>query len=90
MNVDSIKIEELDGEQREIAECIGIESYLKLVRSFGGMSLYLPKEERLLKNKRDKEIRETFNGYNYKLLARKFKLSENRIREIINEDFNLH
>ncbi len=88
MNMDSIEIEELDGEQREIAECIGIDGYRKLVRHFGGTSVYLQKEERLLKNQRDKKIIEMFNGCNHKELARHFKLSENRIREIINENLN--
>ena len=36
MSIDRIALEQLDGEQREIAELIGIESYKKLVRYFGG------------------------------------------------------
>ena len=32
MSIDRIALEQLDGEQREIAELIGIESYIKLVR----------------------------------------------------------
>ena len=67
---------------------INEEGTRKLVRHFGGTSVYLQKEERLLKNQRDKKIIEMFNGCNHKELARHFKLSENRIREIINENLN--
>lgn len=88
MNMDSIEIDELDGEQREIAECVGIDGYRKLVMHFGGTSVYIQKEERLLKNQRDRKIFEMFNGSNHKELARLFRLSENRIREIINENLN--
>ncbi len=88
MNLDSIKIEELDGEQRELAECVGVDGYKRLVSHFGGTSVYIQKEERLIKNQRDKKIIEMFDGGNHKFLARTFKLSENRIREIINENLN--
>ena len=82
MNMDSIEIEELNGEQREIAECVGIDGYKKLVRHFGGMSVYIQKAD---KSTRDKEIKELFNGYNYKTLARKFNLSESQVRRILSD-----
>ncbi len=82
MNRDKITIEELDGEQREIAECVGIENYLKLAEHFGGTSVYIQKAD---KSARDREIKELFNGYNYKTLARKFGLSESQIRRILSD-----
>lgn len=82
MNMDSIEIEELNGEQREIAECVGIDGYKKLVRHFGGTSVYIQKAD---KSTRDKEIKELFNGYNYKTLARKFNLSESQVRRILSD-----
>ena len=82
MDMDSIKIEELEGEQLEIAECVGIDGYRKLVNHFGGMSIYIQKSD---KSARDKEIKELFNGYNYKTLARKFNLSESQIRRILSD-----
>ena len=83
MNMDSIKIEELDGEQLEIAECVGIDGYKSLVKHFGGTSVYIQKADTLCINSRNKKIFESFNGYNYKFLARKFNLSEGQIRKII-------
>ena len=82
MNMDSIEIEKLNGEQREIAECVGIDGYKKLVRHFGGTSVYIQKAD---KSTRDKEIKELFNGYNYKTLARKFNLSESQVRRILSD-----
>lgn len=82
MNQDKITVDDLDGEQREIAECIGLESYLKLVEHFGGTSIYIQKSD---KSARDREIKELFNGYNYKTLARKFGLSESQIRRILSD-----
>ena len=88
MNQDKITVDDLDGEQREIAECVGIENYLKLVEHFGGMSVYFLKEESLLKEKRNRQILKMFNGGNYKEIAKKFNLSENRVRSIIFENLN--
>ena len=81
-DMDNVTIESLDGEQREIAECVGMDGYKKLVRHFGGMSVYIQKSD---KSARDKEIKELFNGYNYKTLARKFNLSESQIRRILSD-----
>ncbi len=84
MNLDSIKIEELDGEQRELADCIGIENYKKLVLYFGGSYVYVQKADTILKEHRDIAIRKMFTGNNYRAIGVKFNLSENRIRKIIN------
>ncbi len=84
MNMDSIEIEELDGEQREIAECIGIDGYRKLVGHFGGTSVYIQKCDKTVKNLRDEKIKSKFDGGNYKALAREFNLSESAVRKILN------
>ena len=39
----------------------------------------------MLRNTRNKEIYEKFNGFNYRRLAEEFNLSEKTIREIIAE-----
>ncbi|MGN1136720.1 MAG: Mor transcription activator family protein [Oscillospiraceae bacterium] len=83
MNQDKITIEELDGEQREIAECIGLESYLKLVEHFGGGRIYIQKKDTIMRNARDDKIRKLFNGSNYRSLALMFNLSEGYVRFIL-------
>lgn len=84
MSMDSIKIEELEGEQLEIAECVGIDGYKNLVKHFGGTSVYIQKCDKTVKNLRDEKIKSKFNGGNYKALAREFNLSESAVRKILN------
>ena len=82
-DMDNVTIESLDGEQREIAECVGIDGYRKLVENFGGTSVYIQKSDKTAKNLRDEKIKAQFNGGNYKALARKFNLSESAVRKIL-------
>lgn len=84
--MDNIKIQDLQGEQRQIAETIGLEAYLKLVKIYGGTNIYIAKIDKLLSIKRDMEIVKHFNGYNYKSLANQYRLSERAVREIINRE----
>lgn len=81
--MEEIALKCLEGEQREIAECIGIEAYRKLVQGFGGSNIYIQKADTILKSERNNEIRRLFNGKNYKSLAVRFGLSENYIRLIV-------
>jgi Mor family transcriptional regulator len=80
--LDTITADDLDGEQREIAELIGIENYRKLVTHFGGTSIYIFQAESIVKDKRDNEIRKQYNGYNSRELAIRYNLSDRTIREI--------
>ena len=84
--MDNIKIQDLQGEQRQIAEIIGLEAYLKLVKIYGGTNIYIAKIDKLLSIKRDMEIVKRFTGYNYKSLANQYRLSERAVREIINRE----
>ena len=81
--LDEITMEELDAEQQQIAECIGIEAYKKLVKNYAGSCIYICKPDTLTVNRRNEEIRKKFNGYNYGELAREFNLAEVSIRRIV-------
>lgn len=83
--MDSIEIQlsDLRGEQREIAQAIGIKSYIELVKLYGGSNIYIAKMDKLLCIKRDAEIVQHFNGTNYAVLAKRYGLSERAIRVII-------
>lgn len=84
--LDKLTIEDIENiEQREIAEIIGIDSYIRLVKEYGGTSIYVLKEDSLIKDIRDNKIREEFNGGNYVYLAKKYNLTENSIRNIVNK-----
>jgi Mor family transcriptional regulator len=80
--IDKVEITDLDGDQRDLAELIGIEAFRKLVQTYGGCNIYIQKPDRLLRDARDNEIRAKFDGYNFQELAILFNLSERMIREI--------
>lgn len=79
-----IRMEDIPEEYRDIVEAIGLEAFLGLARFCGGQDLYIPKMESLERNGRDRDIRARFDGGNYRILARQFRLSERQIRKIIN------
>lgn len=79
------RFDQLSGEQRELAETIGLESYRKLVEQYGGNPLYIPKSKTVLKEIIRKEISKNFDGKNYRKLSIKYGLSEKTIRKILSE-----
>ena len=80
----AIRMEDIPGEYRDIAELMGLATFLRLTALCGGQVLYIPKRESLERNARDRDIRARFNGGNYRALATQFRLSERQIRKIIN------
>lgn len=81
--INMITLDELDEEQRQIAECIGIENYQKLIKEFAGGALYIPKAETVTLERRNQLIKQKFNGYNYRELSLLFGLSSISIRRIL-------
>lgn len=82
MSEQKIKLEDLYGIQKEIAELIGIDNYIKLSLNFGGDNIYVQKYSEVIKVQRNNDIRKKFNGYNSDQLAREYNLSERYIRMI--------
>ena len=85
MDIDDITLNRLTGDQLELAELIGIENYKKLVAHYGGGFVYICKSDTILKDIRNAEICDKFNGYNYRELAKEYNLSEKMIREITSD-----
>ena len=69
---------------QDVARAVGVENTLKLAEYLGGMYMYFPKLDALIRQKRDESIRAEFDGSNYRELARKHKLTEQSIRNIVN------
>lgn len=80
-----IRIEDLFGNQREIAEIIGIDGYIGLTKIFGGDMIYIQKYTEVQKIQRNKEIRSKFNGYNADKLAKEYDLTERYIRSLCSD-----
>lgn len=83
--IDNIQIDDLDGEQRQLAETIGIEAYRGLVKQYAGMHIYVPEHETFKNGQRNAQIRGEFDGYNFRDLARKYGLTESSIRRIVDD-----
>lgn len=80
-----IKLDDLYGLQRDIADVIGIDNFIKLSLNFGGDDIYIQKYSELIKIQRNAEIRQKFNGYNSEELAKKYDLSERYVRMICSD-----
>ena len=78
-----ISIETLPEDLQAVAEIVGIEGTLRLSRDLGGMRIYIPKIEKLVRIQRDMRIRKEFTGFNHRELARKYHMTESWIRQIV-------
>lgn len=81
--IDRISLDDLYGEQKELAETIGLEAYRKLVKTYGGLSVYVAKADYVIRNDRDGRIIQEYTGYNAKALAAKYDLTERSILRIV-------
>lgn len=82
-----IVLEDLPESQREIAELIGLDNYIKLTKKYGGINnFYIRKYSEIVKEARNREIRRKYNGYNAKMLAAQYNLSEQTIYAICRRD----
>lgn len=78
-----ITIDSLPEEYQTVAEIIGMENALRLAEHFPSMRIYCPKFDSLVRDRRDARIRDEFTGFNSRDLARKYRMSETWIREIV-------
>lgn len=79
----SIGIDDLQGEQRELAETIGLEAYLKLVKNYGGTTIYIARLNYIETMERNKRIVKEYNGYNGKYICSKYRISDRTLRYIL-------
>ncbi|MCW7552571.1 hypothetical protein NX722_07895 [Endozoicomonas gorgoniicola] len=56
----------------------------------GGRNYYLPNGDRIKRALRNKRIYDSFTGHNHRELCQQFRLSEQKIYEIIKEQRQLH
>ena len=83
--VNELNLDMIPEPYNEVAKIIGVENFIKLAKTIGGATIYIPKADSFLKPVRDMKIKEEFNGYNHLQLARKYNLSVRWIIEICGE-----
>nr|DAE68383.1 MAG TPA: Mor transcription activator family [Caudoviricetes sp.] len=79
------KYEDMTEEQKMLIDTIGADCFMDLVRVYGGSYVYIPKNDNIVRFIRNRNIRNDFNGHNFKELAAKYGLTVARIRSIIKE-----
>jgi Mor family transcriptional regulator len=80
-----LTLEDLPEIYQSVADIVGMENTMKLARTFGGASVYFPKIQCVLRDRRDQAILREFNGSNHRELGRKYGLCVTRIRRILEE-----
>lgn len=84
--IDEITIEDIDEQYRHIAEVIGVEKFIELIKQLGGTTWYIPKIDRVLNEARKRKIRKEFNKYNRRELALKYGVSDRTISYLTEEN----
>lgn len=80
-----LELDDLQEQHREIAECIGMDSFLALVKTFGGSSIYIPQMREAAKMRIYRKISKEFDGKNIKALANKYEVSESTVYNVVRE-----
>ncbi len=80
-----LTVEMLPEVYKELARVVGVNGLLSLTKEFGGIRLYIPKRDKLIRTIRDSNIRNEYPNMTYKELAIRYNLSESRVREILND-----
>lgn len=83
--LDELDIDDLDEEQQELADCLGMEVYKRFITTYAGEIINVRCPESLTRKIRNKKIISEFNGRNYNALSAKYHISNRMIRNIINE-----
>jgi len=82
---DTSWLEKLSENQRMVADLVGVDNFKKLMDTYGGTYVYIPKAGRADRLERNEQIKSEFNGYNFRELALKYDLSEVWIRNIVSD-----
>ena len=60
--LEGIKISDIPSRYKDLLDTVGIDGFLGLVQLYGGSIVYLPTVKSLMKNSRDRIIKEEFRG----------------------------
>ncbi|MFR1369492.1 hypothetical protein BEI59_17350 [Eisenbergiella tayi] len=84
---ENISLADIPDTYRPVASMTGIETFLSLCKYAGGDELYFPMVKTIYRNARNRIIRERFNGYNQKDLARQYDITIQQVFHIVKGSF---
>ena len=82
-----IKREDIPDNMINMLEIVGMENFLKISRAYGGYTIYIPNYKSLKKQARNREIQESYNGFNARELSQMYGLSVSYIYKITKDKF---
>lgn len=85
MSEPPVHLDDLKEDQRQLAELIGMDAFLKMVDAYGGSWIYIPMKKSVTLRNRNEQICAEFTGENYRELALRYNLSVSMIRSITEE-----
>ena len=71
---------------QDVLRRTGLENWVELRVDMSGTTLYIPKLDRIVSPARDRLLAREFNGGNYAELAKKYDITENWVRQVINRE----
>ncbi|MGL5752403.1 MAG: Mor transcription activator family protein [Paraclostridium sp.] len=83
--IEFVEADDLPNGCRDLVEVVGMDVVIELIEYSGGGSLYFPSKRALCINARNRIIRKSFNGGNYKELSNKFGISTVQVRNVVHQ-----
>jgi Mor family transcriptional regulator len=78
-----VRLEDIPENFHAMVEVIGTEKFLEISKLYGGMNMYIPIYSCIIREARNREIIEKYNGVNSNQLAHKYGISSNSVKRIV-------
>jgi len=78
-----IKLNDIPDSFHAMVEVIGVEKFLEIAKLYGGMNMYIPIYSCIIREARNREIKDKYNGVNVNELAIKYGISVVSVRRIV-------
>lgn len=82
---DELEPDDLPGDLREIAHALGMEEAKYFVQRWGGVQIYIPSPNTLVKQWRDEQILQEWDGRNEGLLAERYGVARRYVYDLIKQ-----
>lgn len=64
-------------------EIVGEEKFIEITKMYGGNNVYIPTYKSAIRNSRNREIVEKYDGFNANELATQYGISVNQVKNIV-------
>lgn len=78
-----VKLDDLSINVSNLFNIVGEEKFLEITKLYGGNNLYIPTYKSAIRESRNREIINKYNGCNADVLAREYGISVNYVNKIV-------